>query len=226
MSLCGGEGHVDLHRVFYTDAKVARLANAVVGQGDRKGGLDAKAGARLPNVDSPSHRFRHTVQGQRIVVTPGRGAEWLGWLKQMLAARGLNVLESTAEQHDRVMSIVQVLTHFSTEVMGRTLTSLGASVEETLKFTSPVYLMELLMTARHFAQSPELYASIQMSNPATPRVTDAFVTAADELRKIVNAKDRAAFAKSFEDVRDHFGDFTQQALEQSSYLIDRLVERA
>ena len=167
----------------------------------------------------------HTVQGQRIVLTPGRGDEWLAWLKQMLSARGLLVTETTAQAHDRAMAIVQVLTHFSTEVVGQTLADLGVPVQETLAFTSPVYMMELLMTARHFAQSPDLYASIQMSNPGTPAVTSAFVDAAAKLKAAVDSGDRAAFRAMFERVRSHLGGFTQEALEQSSYLIDRLVER-
>lgn len=168
----------------------------------------------------------HTVQGQRIVLTPGRGEQWLAWLRQMLKARGLEVLETSAAEHDQAMAIVQVLTHFSTEVMGRSLAALKAPVEKTLQFTSPVYLMEMLMTARHFAQSPDLYASIQMSNPQTPQVVHAFAQAAEELRQIVTEQDHERFERMFQEVRQHFGEFTQQALEQSSYLIDRLVERA
>jgi chorismate mutase/prephenate dehydrogenase len=123
------------------------------------------------------------------------------------------------------MSIVQVLTHFSTEVMGRTLARLGVSIDETLAFTSPVYLMELIMTARHFAQSPRLYASIQMNNERSAVVTDAFMRSCAELRDILAAGDRGAFERLYEDVRTFFGAFTGQALAQSSFMIDRLVER-
>ncbi|MCI0362965.1 MAG: bifunctional chorismate mutase/prephenate dehydrogenase [Phycisphaerales bacterium] len=168
----------------------------------------------------------HTVQGQRIVLTPGRGEAWLAWLRTMLAARGLSILETSPAEHDQAMAIVQVLTHFSTEVMGRALADLKVSIPDTLNFTSPVYLMELLMTARHFAQSPELYASIQMSNPATAQVTGAFVRAAGELKRLIDGKHRAEFAAMFDEVRRQFGPFTERALEQSNYLIDRLVERA
>ncbi len=168
----------------------------------------------------------HSVQGQRVVLCPVRGDAWLGWLKQMLHARGLVLMESTAEAHDHAMAIVQVLVHFSTEVMGRTLAGVGVEIEDTLRFTSPVYLMELLMTARHFAQSSELYASIEMSNPDAPDVISAFVDAAHTLRDVVTKRDRAAFTAMFRDVRTFFGPFTDQALEQSSFLIDRLVERA
>ncbi len=167
----------------------------------------------------------HSLQGQRVVLCPGRGDQWLDWARQMFRARGLATLEATPEEHDRAMSIVQVLVHFSTEVMGRTLSQLGVSIDKTLAFTSPVYLMELLMTARHFAQSPDLYASIEMSNPATPEVTAAFVQAAQHLEQLVAGKDHQAFAEMFREVHDLFGSFTDQALEQSSFLIDRLVER-
>lgn len=168
----------------------------------------------------------HSLQGQRVVLCPGRGDAWLAWLRQMFHARGLTMVETSPEEHDRAMSIVQVLVHFSTEVMGRTLARLGASIPKTLELMSPVYLMELLMTARHFAQSPELYAAIQMFNPATPEVTAAFAQTAQELHQVALGKDRDAFLKMFRDVHDFFGAFTDQALEQSSFLIDRLVERA
>lgn len=167
----------------------------------------------------------HSLQGQRVVLCPGRGDAWKAWLKQMLRARGLVLMDSTPQDHDRAMSIVQVLVHFSTEVMGQTLSQLGVGIEETLQFTSPVYLMELLMTARHFAQAPELYASIEMSNPDTSRVTDAYIQSAKQLQTVLAQQDRKQFVKLFEQTCEYFGPFTLQALEQSSFLIDRLVER-
>jgi chorismate mutase/prephenate dehydrogenase len=167
----------------------------------------------------------HSVQGQRIVLTPGRGDRWQAWLESMLRARGLTIKQTTPQEHDRAMAVIQVLTHFATEVLGKSLADLGVSLEQTLDYTSPVYLMELLMTARHFAQSPDLYASIQMSNPLTDKVTTAFVQAAAAHRDTVAANDHEAVTTLFDRVREFFGDFTDRALEQSSYMIDRLVER-
>lgn len=118
-----------------------------------------------------------------------------------------------------------MLTHFSTEVVGKALAALGVPLDETLNYTSPVYLMELLMTARHFAQSSDLYASIQMSNPQLDEVTNAFVRAAEEHKQAMESGDHAAIRSVFDEVRTFFGPFTDQALEQSSFMIDRLVER-
>jgi chorismate mutase/prephenate dehydrogenase len=167
----------------------------------------------------------HSLQGQRVVITPGRGDEWLAWLKSMLHARGLEMVEATPEEHDRVMAVVQVLVHYATEVMGRTLATLNVPIDHTLQFMSPIYLMEVLLAARHFAQSSDLYASIQMSNPRTHEVCEAFMAAAHELQQATESRNREGFARVFEEVRDYFGPFTERALQQSDFLIDRLVER-
>ncbi len=42
----------------------------------------------------------------------------------------------------------------------------------------------------------------------------------------MNSKDAEAFEKLFKEVREFFGPLTAQAMEQSSFLIDRLVERS
>jgi chorismate mutase/prephenate dehydrogenase len=167
----------------------------------------------------------HSMQGQRVVVCRARGDGWADWIARMLQARGLTVEETTPAHHDRMMAVVQVLTHFQTQVLGLTLAGLGTPLEETLRFTSPAYLMELYVTARHFDQSPELYGPIEMRNPATAHVTTAFGAAAAEVAEILASGDRERFRKMFDEVRAFFGPFTHEALEQSSFLIDRLVER-
>lgn len=169
----------------------------------------------------------NSLQGQRVVMTPARvhDHEWSPWLCDSFKAAGLEVIQSTPEKHDRIMSVVQVLTHYSTEVIGRTMQALDVSIEESLEFTSPIYHMELLMAARHFAQSPDLYSAIEMSNPNTEAVTSAFTRAAEEMRSLIINGDQDGFRTTFGEVRDFFGDFSKTALVESSYLIDRLVER-
>jgi chorismate mutase / prephenate dehydrogenase len=167
----------------------------------------------------------HTLQGQRVVLCRARGDAWAAWAAQMFGARGLVITEATPVQHDRAMAVVQVLTHFQTQVLGLALARIGLPLDETLRFTSPAYLMELYVAARHFAQSPDLYGEIEMRNPRTAEVTSAFGGAARELAEVLARGDRERFHAIFAEVRDFFGPFTEEALEQSSYLIDRIVER-
>ena len=86
--------------------------------------------------------------------------------------------------------------------------------------------MELYIAARHFAQDPKLYGPIEMLNPETASVTAAFREAATELAEILARRDQAAFDRLFDEVRAYFGEFSAEATEQSSFLIDRLVERS
>lgn len=167
----------------------------------------------------------HSLQGQRVVLCRARGDAWANWVSEMLSARGLTITEATPQQHDRAMSIVQVLTHFQTQVLGLTLARMGMPLEESLAFTSPAYKLELYVTARHFAQSPGLYGPIEMRNPRTGEVTRAFGEASRDIATIIAQGNQIEFDAMFAEVREFFGSFTVEALEQSSFLIDRIVER-
>jgi chorismate mutase/prephenate dehydrogenase len=167
----------------------------------------------------------HTLQGQRVVLCRGRGDMWAAWVTRMLEARGLLVVEAEAEAHDRIMALVQVLTHFQTQVMGVALARLGVPLADTLPFTSPSYLLELYVTARHFGQDPALYGPIEMRNPRTEMVTAAFQAAAQEVAAVLATGDQTRFAALFAEVRAYFGAFTEEATVQSGVLIDRVVER-
>jgi chorismate mutase/prephenate dehydrogenase len=166
----------------------------------------------------------NTYQGQRVVLCPGRGDAWLDWVRQMFTARGLVISEATPAEHDSMMAIVQVLHHFKTQVLGMALSRVGTPLEDTLRFTSPAYLLETYVTGRHFAQSPNLYGPIEMLNPDSKRVVEEFGKAAADLAEILADGDQEAFDQVFADVRAFFGEFTEEALEQSGFLIDRLVE--
>jgi chorismate mutase / prephenate dehydrogenase len=168
----------------------------------------------------------HTFQGQRVVLCPGRGEAWASWARDNFRARGLVITDATADEHDRAMALVQVLTHYQTQVFGVTLARLGQPLSESLKFTSPAYLMELYVAARHFGQDPALYGPIEMENPLTSQVTQAFRDAAEAVQQLLCAGDQAGFARMFEEVRAFFGAFSDEATEKSKFMIDRLVERS
>jgi chorismate mutase/prephenate dehydrogenase len=167
-----------------------------------------------------------SLLGQRVVLCRGRGDAWFRWLAESLRSRGLVITEAEAEEHDRAMALVQVLTHFQTQVFGLALARTGISLAASRRFTSPAYLMELYVAARHFAQSSELYGPIEMRNPETPQITQQFQRAATEIADILATGDQVRFAAMFREVRAFFGDFAQEATEESRFLIDRLVERS
>lgn len=167
----------------------------------------------------------HGYTGQRIVVCEGRGDAWLGWVEETFRARGLVVTRATPEKHDRAMAVVQVLNHFQTQVMGLALARAGVKLEDSLEFTSPAYLLEAYVVGRHFAQSPGLYGPIEMLNPRTAEITAIFRESAAEVGELLTSGDQAGFDALFDEVREFFGEaFTAEAMEQSRFLVDRLIE--
>lgn len=167
-----------------------------------------------------------SLNGQRVVLCRGRGDAWHDWVAASMRARGLIITEASADEHDRAMALVQVLTHFQTQVFGLALARMGIPLAASRRFTSPAYLMELYVAARHFAQAADLYGPIEMRNPATAEVTAQFQSAAREVSEILATHDQQRFDAMFQEVRAFFGEFAREAAEESRFLIDRLVERS
>ncbi len=83
-------------------------------------------------------------------------------------SEGAQCTIATPEQHDRMMAVVQGLTHFVTLCMADSVRRLGIDIETTRAFTSPVYQIELSLVGRLLSQDPSLYADILQQNPFVP----------------------------------------------------------
>ena len=166
-----------------------------------------------------------TLRRQKVVVCPVRPGPLGLWLQGELAALGLELVHCEPEEHDRMMAVVQVLVHFSTLVMGEALRRNGVPVQRSLDFTSPIYRLELAFTGRLFAQSADLYAEIEMSNPYGGEARAHFQAAAAELAELVDRQDREGFRRLFEGVSDWFGGFEEESMRLSDVVIDTLVAR-
>ncbi len=52
-----------------------------------------------------------------------------------------------------------------------------------------------------------------------------FLDSMDAHRALIESGDKAAFCREFERIADWFGPFCEQAMRESNFLIDKLVER-
>lgn len=170
-----------------------------------------------PTVDS--------LRRQKVVLCPVRPGPLTRWLTMELGQMGLEIIRATPTEHDRMMAAVQVLVHFHTIVMGEALRRTGLGVRDSLRFTSPIYRLELAVVGRLFTQDPDLYAEIEMSNPHGQQVIAHFQEAARDLQEIVAQGDRDSFRQTFQEVTRYFGDFGGEAMTLSDYLIETLVRR-
>lgn len=168
-----------------------------------------------------SHRVG-TLEGQVFVLVPVRGEKWLKWLKKFLKDHKVRIYESTAEEHDRIMAVVQGLTHFTYISIGKTLQELDFNIKESRKFSSPIYELMLDMVGRIIGQNPRLYAEIQMENPRVSDVHREFLSVAGKLNNVILNKDENTFIEIMKDAARHFDDL-ERAMGRSDKAISSLI---
>ncbi len=166
-----------------------------------------------------------TMDKQIVVFSPGRGEAACQWLLDQFAIWGNVLVEAEAGEHDDTMSIVQALRHFATFAFGMFLHQRRVPIARSLELSSPIYRLELGMVGRLFAQDPVLYAEIIMASPERQTLLKDYVRFMEQTLTMVERGDKADFIAQFEKVAEWFGPFSEQALRESTFLIDKLVHR-
>ena len=93
------------------------------------------------------------LEGQVVVLAPmrpGSGSKykWMPWLLEFLNKHKAKIIEATPEEHDKVISVVQGLTHFAYISVGKTLKDLDFDIKKSRQFASPIYELMLDMDQR------------------------------------------------------------------------------
>lgn len=168
-----------------------------------------------------------TFCGQTLAACPVRISpdQWQ-WLRGLFTASGIRVKECSPEEHDRMMSIIQVLFHLTTMLAGRTLRKLGIDIYETMEYTSPIYRIEMNLAGRIFAQSPELYAAIAGMNPHTGRIFSELKEGLEVYENFYTSQNLEGIIEDFQKSARHLGDFCAEAYGESSALLDFSVDLA
>ncbi len=162
---------------------------------------------------------------QIVIVSEGRDHEACRWLVDQLSSWGAVIVRADAEEHDRIMNVVQGLRHFATFAFGQYLFKSGVDLTRTLEFSSPIYRLELGMVGRLFAQDPHLYSKIIFSSPERVKIVEDFIRSLGGNLEMLEKGDEKAFLEEFRKIAAWFGPFSDQAIRESGYLIDKMIER-
>lgn len=155
------------------------------------------------------------------VCTLRAGSKWR-WLSVFFKKQGAILTSTTANEHDRMMAIVQGITHFSAIASGMALKRLGANLKKTLSFASPIYRLRLAMIGRILNQSPALYAQIEIENPNMKKTAKAYLNSIQDLMNCVESGDEVAFENYFRDAAGFFGTFKNQAQRETDAIVKAL----
>ncbi len=105
------------------------------------------------------------------------------------------ILESGFEEHDKVLSLVQGLTHYTQIVSAETMREMGIDFKKARTFSSPNFELFISLISRVLLQNPSLYAQIQTENPYNKEMREKFCKKASYLKKICEKNDPKHFEK-------------------------------
>ncbi len=166
-----------------------------------------------------------SLDKQIVVVCPGREMDKSRWVVEQLNLWGAVIVESRAKEHDEIMEIVQALRHFATFCFGRFLHNRNIRLERTLEFSSPIYRLEAGMVGRLFAQDGSMYSEIIFATPERRKLLKEFILSMNDHLDMLDDNDKDLFIKEFNQIAEWFGPFSEQAMRESSFLINKLIER-
>ena len=167
-----------------------------------------------------------TLQGQTIVVTPASAPkERYAPMVRVFSEEGARITVTTPEHHDRMMAIVQGLTHYLTLCMADTMRRQQIEIEEVLTYTSPIYRIQLGLIGRLLSQDADLYGDMLRMNPAVGPVLADCGQAVQSLREAVESGDPDPFSRFFSENAAKYSTYGPQAIAETDHLIRCLVER-
>jgi prephenate dehydrogenase len=162
---------------------------------------------------------------QTCIVCPVRERRLAGFFTSVLEREGLRLVTMAPDAHDRMMAVVQGLTHFQAIAAAHCMAAMNFQPAESLESASPVYRLRLAMIGRILAQSPRLYAEIQIFNPYVAEVLERLQLSHERLMAFVTAKDVDGFVAEFERVRDALGTFGQESISMEYVLEGHVTAR-
>ena len=164
-----------------------------------------------------------SLDGQVVVLTPEKTGEWYDKVLKFLESENARVIVTTPEIHDRMMSIVQGLTHFAYISIASTIEKLDIDIKESRKFASPIYNLMLDTIARITAQNPYLVYSIQTENNFIEEAHETFLKTFMELKNMISNEKEDDFVHAMSSAAKHLDDI-ESALGRSDKAISALSE--
>jgi prephenate dehydrogenase len=167
-----------------------------------------------------------TLRGRAMVVCEARLDAWRPWLEHFLAASEADCVRAEAEQHDRVMALVQGMVHATHLAQGAVLRELAPEIgglEGIRPFSSVGYELDVAVTRRILAGNPSIYQDIQFENPYVAPMLERLAVHLDGLRDLVRRGDDAARDQMREQLLDRSRTSVgERSLAEGSYAFERL----
>lgn len=158
---------------------------------------------------------------QVVAYSEGRNHTSFEWLLEQLMVWGARIEAIAPEEHDKNMSFIQALRHFTTFAYGQHLAKEKVDLASLLRLSSPIYRLELAMIGRLFAQDPQLYADIILSSKENIELIRRYHHSLGQAIDLLDINAKGEFIHSFNNVSDWFGDYASQFMKESGVLLQK-----
>jgi prephenate dehydrogenase len=146
------------------------------------------------------------LKDQNFVLTPTNTQEksLAAKVEKYLKARGANVKLMTPEAHDKMMAVVQGLSHFVAIISADALAGLG-DLGEMKGVSTTTFRIFLNYIESVIADDAPLYAAIQMEHPEMAEIYTALAQSVGKFAGYVKDKDTAAFIERMNELKGYIG---------------------
>jgi prephenate dehydratase len=173
--------------------------------------LSSYIGTNLQRLQSISSKvaFMHLLfgpdiyhlKGQHIVTSPiKKSGTTFKEIVDVFIKEGAQIIESSAEHHDKMMAYTQALSQFNSIALAKTLSELGVSKKELENFATLTFSLNKEVISRIVGQDAQLWASIQFRNSHFPAILRQHRDSFDSLTTLVKNHDYKKFNTLFGEV--------------------------
>ncbi len=145
-----------------------------------------------------------SVKGKDIVAIPVRPGKRYAELKKRLTDLGARVTEMDSEEHDRLMAIIQCMTHFVLIVYLNAIKSMRG-LKQAEKLRTPMFAALMGLAKAVLAGNPEVYGELQVHNRYARMMRSCLLEASRSLDVAFSAGDSKSAKDIFKKALAPFG---------------------
>lgn len=163
------------------------------------------------------------LSGQQMVLCNIKGDK-LKELKSIYESIGLNIIELSAEQHDKEMAVIQCLNQFDNLSFADFLLKNKFSLNENKEFT-PNFKLKLSVIGRTLSQPAGLYPEILMENQYSKEIISDYIKSLEEIQKLINDKNEEALESKVIELQKYFGSLTQESRILTNEILNKMENK-
>jgi chorismate mutase/prephenate dehydrogenase len=136
---------------------------------------------------------------------------------------GVRLSYLSVDEHDRIMSFIQVASHGMLVALGVAYNNSGISITKLASAESPVYRLISSMIGRMLSHQSELYADIAIENPYGGEALSSVREAIGLIEERVKAGDNSGYASIIDSLKPGWEGSISLAVDDSNVMIEALA---